>query len=251
MTRAEVERIVHEVLPRILEEYPEFRSTIEKIVRERGLPREEAEARFERMMEHLDRQYEELRRMREESERRWQESQKRWEELKAESERKWQESQKRWEELKKESEKQWQALWKEIHRLDHRIEAFGARWGIFSEGSYRRAMAEILAEYSGCRVERYLAYDREGEVFGHPDQVEIDLIVRDGEILAAEIKSSISKADVYFFNRKVDFYEKHEGRRVKHRVIISPWVRPEARQVAQKLGIRIFSHAHDLEESEL
>lgn len=138
MRKEEVLRIVNEILPQILEEHPELRNTVERIVREKTLPRDEAEARFERMLEHLERLYREIVRLREESEKRWAEWQKRWEESKAESEKRWaelkKEGEKRWAELKVESDRRWEELKKEIHR----VEALGARWGIFPPGCARK-----------------------------------------------------------------------------------------------------------------
>lgn len=57
-------------------------------------------------------------------------------------------------------------------------------------------------------------FDESGEVFGRPDIVEMDVIVRDGEVLVCEMKSSVSRGDVYLFERKVRSYEKRTGRKV-------------------------------------
>jgi hypothetical protein len=37
------------------------------------------------------------------------------------------------------------------------------------------------------------------EVFGRPDQVELDIIIKNGDVILCEIKSSMSKADIYSF----------------------------------------------------
>lgn len=44
--------------------------------------------------------------------------------------------------------------------------------------------------------------DEEGIVLGRPDQVELDLIIKNGSVTVAEIKSSISKGDVITFIKK-------------------------------------------------
>ncbi|HFC97394.1 MAG TPA: DUF3782 domain-containing protein [Thermosulfurimonas dismutans] len=193
----------------------------------------------------MNRKWEELRR---ENVRLWQEFQ----ELKKESDQRWEEMNRRWEELKKESDRRWEEMLKEVRRVDRRIDrtigALGARWGLYSEHAFREALAEILSEFGGFKVSRYLAYDETGQVFGHPDQVEIDLLIKDGRVWVAELKSSVSKAEVYAFERKVRFYEEKEGQKVERRLIISPMVDPEARKVAEKLGIQIFAQPEDLEE---
>ncbi len=115
---------------------------------------------------------EELRRMREESERKWrelkEESERKWQELKEESERKWQELKKADLELRKEFSK----------KFESPIGAIGAKWGISAESSFRDAMKAILEKEFPVKVERYLAKDEEGKVFGHPDQVELDLVIK-------------------------------------------------------------------------
>ncbi len=137
---------------------------------------------------------------------------------------------------------------KRLHRkYDSTIGALGARWGLYSEESFRNALKGILEESFPVRVERYLNYDREGIVFGRPDQVELDLIIRDGEIIVAEIKSSVSKGDVYVFLKKLEFYKKHEGVDVKRAIIISPMVDPKAKKFAQESGIEVYSYADDVE----
>uniref|UniRef100_UPI0025E9EBD9 PD-(D/E)XK nuclease family protein n=1 Tax=Thermosulfurimonas sp. TaxID=2080236 RepID=UPI0025E9EBD9 len=172
--------------------------------------------------------------------------------LKRESDQRWEEMNRRWEELKRESDQRWEEMLKEVRRVDRRIDrtigALGARWGLYSEHAFREALAEILSEFGGFQVSRYLAYDETGQVFGHPDQVEIDLLIKDGKVWVAELKSSVSKAEVYAFERKVRFYEEKEGQKVERRLIISPMVDPEARKVAEKLGIQIFAQPEDLEE---
>ncbi len=277
MRREEIEKILNELLPRMLSEHPETRVAVERILYEKALPREEAEARFERLLEEIkrlredfqelkresDRRWEELtgenarlwqefQKLKKESDQRWEEMNRRWEELKKESDQRWEEMNRRWEELKRESDQRWEEMLKEVRRVDRRIDrtigALGARWGLYSEHAFREALAEILSEFGGFQVSRYLAYDETGQVFGHPDQVEIDLLIKDGKVWVAELKSSVSKAEVYAFERKVRFYEEKEGQKVERRLIISPMVDPEARKVAEKLGIQIFAQPEDLEE---
>ena len=43
-------------------------------------------------------------------------------------------------------------------------------------------MKSIVEQYFGGEVERWITDDEEGIVFGHPSKVEVDLIVKDGEL---------------------------------------------------------------------
>ena len=89
-------------------------------------------------------------------------------------------------------------------------------------------------------------YDEKGEVFGRPDQVELDIIIQDGMLILCEIKSSISKAEMYTFVRKTEFYEKRHERKATRKLVISPMVDDRARQVAEKLEIEVYSHADEV-----
>ena len=64
--------------------------------------------------------------------------------------------------------------------------------------------------------------DTEGQVFGQPDQVEIDVVIHDGDYWLLELKSSISRGDVSLFRRKVAFYEREEAVEVRRSILISP-----------------------------
>ncbi len=134
-------------------------------------------------------------------------------------------------------------------RQDVQIGALGARWGIKSEKTFRNAVKGLLEETFGVKVEHYETTDLEGEVFeGFPGKtVEIDLIIRDGELIVAEIKSSVSPADVLLFEKKVKFFEKKEGRRVTRKIIISPMIDREAKSFCKSLGITFYTDVPDRE----
>ncbi len=124
--------------------------------------------------------------------------------------------------------------------LDLKIEALGSRWGIFSEQAFREGMKSIVEQYFGGEVERWITDDEEGIVFGHPSKVEVDLIVKDGEHILVEIKSSIHKSDVSKLFREGRLYEKVRGVKPKL-VIISPFVEADAKEEAELQGIPVFT----------
>jgi len=90
-------------------------------------------------------------------------------------------------------------------------------------------------------------FDDEGIVFGEPDQVELDIIIKNGLLIICEIKSSMSKSDMYIFERKVRFYEKKHGKQADKMIVISPMVHKLAKPVAKKLGIQVYSYAEDVD----
>ncbi|WP_322801158.1 PD-(D/E)XK nuclease family protein [Thermoflexus sp.] len=134
---------------------------------------------------------------------------------------------------------------REIQRLSATIGALGARWGLSSEAAFRDGMAALLRE-AGWKVERFLAMDPEGYVFGRPDQVEIDGVIRDGEAILIEIRSSVSRGDVAIFQRKIEFYTRHTGIPVARRILISPMMDPRAQDLAQRMGMEVYTYPEDV-----
>jgi len=124
--------------------------------------------------------------------------------------------------------------------LRRHIDALGARWGLLAEESFRAGMVGVVERYFGGRVERWTYYDEEGFVFGFPSPVEVDMVISDEEHILVEIKSSVSRADVYEFWRVGQLYERIRG--VKPRLaIVSPFVREEAKKLAKELGIDVYT----------
>jgi len=125
--------------------------------------------------------------------------------------------------------------------LRRHIDALGARWGLLAEESFRAGMTGVVERYFGGRVERWTHYDEEGLVFGFPSLVEVDMVISDKEHILVEIKSSVSRADVYELWKVGQLYECIRG--VKPRLaIVSPFVREEARKLAKELGIDPCRH---------
>ena len=124
--------------------------------------------------------------------------------------------------------------------LRRHIDALGARWGLLAEESFRAGMVGVVERYFGGRVKRWTYYDEEGFVFGFPSPVEVDMVISDEEHILVEIKSSVSRADVYEFWKVGQLYERIRG--VKPRLaIVSPFVREEAKKLAKELGIDVYT----------
>jgi len=90
-------------------------------------------------------------------------------------------------------------------------------------------------------------YDDQGEVFGRPDQVKLDVIVKNGLLLIYELKSSIDKAGMYSFERKARFYEQRHQRTANRLIVISPMIEARARKVAERLGIETYGDSTEVE----
>ncbi|HOS80564.1 MAG TPA: DUF3782 domain-containing protein, partial [Anaerolineae bacterium] len=157
--------------------------------------------------------------------------------------RKWEEQNRKWEENTARLDRILDTIEAQARKHDQGIGALGARWGMQAEQSFRNGLKGILERSFGVEVLNVTEYDDAGEVFGHPDQVELDLIILNGTLILCEIKSSMSKSDMYAFERKVAYYEKHHGRKADRKLVISPMVDPKAQEIAQKLGIEVYSYA--------
>jgi hypothetical protein len=222
MEQSEVITLIQQELPRLIAQEPLVRDFILRTVSEYYASKPETESKFDRILA-------ELQRDREEQACKWDEQNRKWDE----------------------QNRKWDEQLAEIRRLDKRFDstigALGSRWGVASEASFRNALAGILTESFGVEVLNLTLYDNEGEVFGRPDQVELDLIIKNGLVIACEIKSSIDKAGMYSFGRKVDFYAKREQRPISRKIVISPMVDRRALPVAEALGIEVYSYADAVE----
>ena len=237
LTKKEIKEIILKELPGLIKRDAKTREFILQLAQERFADKKKTEDRFEALLQ-------EIKSLREDSERRWQETQAEWN-------KKWQENEKRWEENQKVINQILNEI-KLLHRKhDTSIGALGARWGFRAERSFRDAIKAILEESFPVSVQRYHAIDEEGMVFGRRDQIELDLIVKNGEVIIAEIKSSISKGDVATFIRKVQFYTKKEGRVVTRKLLISPMIDNSAKELAESAGIEVYGYPEEVNLQEL
>ncbi len=166
-----------------------------------------------------------------------------WKEQRARDRRRWEEQMR---EDKQASEQRHEEFRISLARIDRHIEAFNARCGLSTERSFREPMAAILEKSFGVKVVNVNDFDNEGTVFGHPDQVELDVVIHNGTLIPIEIKSSVSKADMYVFERKVRFYERHHGCKAQRLIVISPMIDPRAREVGKRLGIELYADSMEV-----
>jgi hypothetical protein len=284
LSKKEIKEIILTELPKLIKKDLRTREFILQLAQERFADKKKTEDRFEALLKEIkslreegERRWEETRRWWNENLKKWKENEKRWQETQAEWNRRWEESRAEWNRKWQETQAEWNKRWEENQKVinkmleeikllrerqeaeskridrkfDISIGALGARWGLRAEGSFRNAIKGILEESFPVKVERYHERDEEGVVFGRPDQVELDLIIKNGEVIVAEIKSSISKGDVAIFIKKVEFFIKKEGRPVSRKILISPMIDSSAKEFAESSGIEIYSYPEELNLQEL
>jgi len=269
MIEAEIRALIQRELPRAIAEEPAIRDFVLRTVSEYYTPRTEFDEKFDRVMA-------ELQRDRVEQARKWDENNRKFDAFQAEQARKWDESNRKWEENNRkweEDSRKWEennrkwhennqrldrmeaqnhATLAEIQKANRRYEstigALGSRWGLYSEASFRNGLKAILEESFGVEVMNLNEYDQDGMVFGRPDQVEIDVIIKNGVVILCEIKSSMSKSDMYIFDRKATFYENRHQRSVTRKIVMCPMVDHRALPVAENLAIEVYSYSDQVKE---
>ena len=221
-----IREIIKRELPILVSEDEELRELIRRLYQNEFSNRAEVNDRFDRILA-------ELQKDREEQARKWEENKL--------------ELQKDREENKQEFNRVHEEIMALAKKQERGIGALGARWGLQSESTFRNALAGILEGSFGVEVINVTEYDDEGIVFGQPDQVELDVIIKNGVLILCELKSSMSKSDMVIFDRKVQFYEKKHGRKASRKLVISPMIDQRALAVAKKAGIECYSDSLDVE----
>ena len=260
LTEEEIRELIANEFPRLITQNPEIRYELIGVMSETFAKKEDITAilnELKQMREESEQQRvefrEDMKAIREESEQRWGDFRQEMGALREESNRLREESERRWVEfrqeiaaLREESSASRAYTDNAIRRFNHTVQGLGARWGLMSEEAFRNGLAAILTDELGFRVEKYEGYDDSGSVFGQPEQVEMDVIIRNASVIAIEIKSSVSRGDLSLFQRKIAFFEQTENVTVNRRFFISPFVDPNAVELATGMGIELYTHSLDI-----
>lgn len=91
------------------------------------------------------------------------------------------------------------------------------------------------------RRSRCLVVEETLKVFGRLDQVELDVRIKSGLLLICELKSSMTEAYIYIFERKARFYERRNHIKADRLITILPMIDRKALKMAGKLGIETHS----------
>ena len=240
-------------LPGWLREDPALRDFILDLSRREFAERAATDDRFYELLGELRRDREARAREWEEykleQNKRWEAQDSKWDEQNRkwdEQNRKWDEQNRKWDENQAELKRLHEEIMAQAQKFDRSIGALGARWGLQSERAFRDALAGILEESFGVEVLNVNDYDSEGEVFGRPEQVELDVVIKNGLLLICELKSSIDKAGMYIFERKARFYERRHQRQAQRLIVISPMIDARAQKVAERLGIETYGDSTEV-----
>ncbi len=139
-------------------------------------------------------------------------------------------------------------LEKVISDLQRTLMTVAHRFGVLSEEAFREALSDILERFFGAQAYRWVVYDEKGLVYGKPSQVEVDVVVHDNTHILIELKSRADTGDVLELTRIARLYEEREG--VKPVLaIVAGYVSPQARKLAEKLGVKIYTYLGGYEQA--
>ena len=120
--------------------------------------------------------------------------------------------------------------------MHNRFGVLGQRWGDRAEEAFRRGLLETVTRV-GYTVEYFQGQDPEGFINYTPRSYDLDVLVHDGQVVVAEIKSNASGADVTEFHRCVLLFERQTGRKASQRILVAVTIQAAAFERAKELGI--------------
>ena len=129
-----------------------------------------------------------------------------------------------------------------IDKMTIKMDTLGSRWGIFAEDTIRNTLRELLTKHLDAEeIVEWKVHDKDGVVFGYPQDVQIDFLIKNGEEYLGEIKSSAGSADVSILFQKAKFYTQITGKSPKV-LLVAVSVNEECRKSCDKLNIQLITH---------
>jgi hypothetical protein len=125
--------------------------------------------------------------------------------------------------------------------VNRHISALGARWGLMAEEAFREGLKGLLEKELRFKVEKWRTYDESGKVFGYPSEIEVDVTVRDEELILIEVSSHMKASDIFQFKRKAELYKEKTGRKPDKLVAVTPYVDEKALEASKQLGIGVYT----------
>ena len=145
------------------------------------------------------------------------------------------------EKLRQDMQEGFKRVDKRFERMDMKITALGARWGIMNEESVREALKGIVGEELGYTIGEWSIYDDEGYVYGYPSSIQLDIVISDGKVIALELASHVKRSDPFTLKKKVELYRKKEGKEISKIIFVTPFIDDDARDACNRLGIEVYT----------
>ena len=228
---------------RLIEEDKEFRYAVMGMLGmsellERFTRLEERQQKLEERQQRLEERFAKLEERQQKLEERFAKLEERQQKLEERFAR-LEERQQRLEERQQKLEERFYELMVEVRDLRRVVTVIAHRFGVISESAFREAMKYVVEEALGVgKVSKVRLQDDEGIVYGHPAEVEVDVVIRDKEHILVEVKSRVSRSDVAELYRLGVLYKKTYGVKPKL-VIIGGFIDFSAWDSARTLGVII------------
>ncbi len=114
------------------------------------------------------------------------------------------------------------------------------RFGVLSESAFREALRYVVERALGvARVDRLRLRDDEGLVYGHPAEIDVDIVIKDEAHILVEVKSRVSRGDVAELYRIGLLYERLRGVRPRL-VIVGGFVDLDVWSTAKSLNVEVI-----------
>ncbi|MBU1262032.1 DUF3782 domain-containing protein [bacterium] len=219
----------------ILSETLATKDELNKVLEEIRLSREETNQRFAEMREETNRRFEAMDKrfseMREETNRRFEAMDKRFEAM-----------DKRFEAMHEEMHRGFDEQRKETRKLGMSIRTIGSRWGIEAEATIRNTLRELLLkDMKVAEVSEWRTKDKNGVVGSPNSEIQVDILIKNGEHYLAEIKSSADSAHVNRFYKIGELYNTKE--KIKPKLLfIAVIMDDKGAKLCQELGIQLITY---------
>lgn len=139
-------------------------------------------------------------------------------------------------------EEQGKTLTRAIERLGMSVRTIGSRWGIEAEVTIRNTLRELLLKKLDiATVSEWKTKDKKGIVGVANSDIQADLLLRNGEHILAEIKSSADTAHVNRFYKIGELYADIE--KVKPKLLfIAVMMDEKGKKLCEELGIQLITY---------
>lgn len=98
----------------------------------------------------------------------------------------------------------------------------------------------IQREFPGCKITKWTHNDKQGVVYGFPDQIECDMIKRGEDTFLCDIRPEVQVQNVALLLRIGKLYRTLNPKGSLSCVVVAKTIQPRALVVAQKCKIKIF-----------
>ena len=227
----EEERHILKMLPLLLKKDARFRREVSVVLSETLATKDE-----------LRQVLEEIRISREETNRRFEAMDRRFESLVSEMHKGFDLQSKATRDLEVKVDKGFELQSKATRDVGIKVDTVGARWGIFAESTIRNTLKELLLKnLKVTEVKEWKVQDKDGFVFGYPQEIQGDLLIKDGEDYLVEIKSSAGSGDVTILHRKAKLYKQITGVLPKM-IFVAVDMKEEGKKSCQELNVQLITY---------